>query len=1027
MRCVAAHHGHTELLVVFFPFFSLLIGCLVRLASVQMSWLPLPPYTVSLLLVGIIIGAIITETHPHNDLAHSAIIMAGIDPHLMLFIFLPPLLFESAYSIKWHVFRKTAGAAVLLATSGVVIATLITAGCVSSFLYPDWDWNVCVLLGCILSATDPVAVVALLKDLGAKESLSTMIEGESLLNDGTAVVLFVVLLEAVQVGYMPYEWYEIIGIFAKMAIGGPLWGMAMSGATSSFVARIHGDVMTEVTLTIVGSYLTFFIGEYYFQVSGVLAIVAYGLYFGHFGRANISTEVEEVLEEFWETFAFIANTLVFVMAGIILPMKAFDKNYIELKDLVKLFAIYFAIHFARAVVVRTHLPIINKLGYKFSLADATLSWWGGLRGAVGLALALVVALDGKIADHGDDMKQAAHLILFHVAGIVALTLLINATTMSRLLRFFQLHKVPVSKEENFLFACQRLQQRGTETVNQIRNDDSLRCALWHEVSSYQFAIEPAEVCQDIVRKKVAQSFFEQWSEDQQVDQGQELGGPKAVPTSSEFYNRLLGHESEPERKKRRLEAKYKETVRRFLLIVNASYWEQFRSGMLSKSAVRKLTQATDNCIDSEVYGVRHAAWRKHEKELEKRRTGGGRLDAAEGQGAASTGWFWAEVGAGEGSIDCSGELCEWEELRSCLQEQSTAMKDHAETGCAPTAKMARSLVYQQLELGCDVAQGFLAAREEALHVMAGNLDDTDVDEGDGDDVFEALREAANAYNSEINSKLMSLQTQNPEEYAAIHTQHVSRSVLKAQQHMVLELYEEGFIDDTEQQRLSGAVLTQKLQLLQDYGVLPILDKMHTLRNVPWLSGLGEDALEELAKGVTIQTFGKRDVLVSDTAVMVTGGEHAGKRGEPWIEEESIDLYAREGGKNNLRLADSVKGVFVADRMYEIALIEDPKRVAGEYDEGEDGASISDRPVRDGDGNQVVVQVAGRHLKMDDRHAGEVFIVARGTVNVVVPVLEPRLDEDRVEVRAILPMGSTFGEIGWLTHKQPTAKVRSIHS
>jgi NhaP-type Na+/H+ or K+/H+ antiporter len=771
MRCTPDHHGHTDLLILFFPFFSLLIGCFVRQFIAMNPWFPLP-YTVALLIVGIIVGEVISNVHPNDDIAHSAMIMSGMDPHLMLFVFLPPLLFESAYSIKWHVFRKTAGAAIILATSGVVIATMITAMCISSFLYPAWEWNMCVLLGCILSATDPVAVVALLKDLGAKESLSTMIEGESLLNDGTAVVLFVVLLEAVQKGFMPYEWYQILGIFAYMAFIGPIWGVAMGWAVSTFVGRIHGDVNTEVALTIVGSYITFFVAEYYLAVSGVLAIVAFGVYFGHFGRANISSEVEEVLEEFWETFAFVANTLVFVLAGIILPMKAFDASHIAVGDLIKLFAIYIAIHVARFVVVRTHLPIINKIGYKFSLADAALSVWGGLRGAVGLALALVVALDGKVAARGEDVKQAAHLILFHAAGIVALTLLVNATTISHLLRFFKLHKVPVSKEENFLVACQRLQRRGEETVNQIKNDDSLRCALWHEVAQYKFGVEPAEVCQDVRRKKVAQSFFEQWKEDQESDEHQQELFKSGVD-SGVFYNNLLGHESEPERKRKRLEAKYKESIRRYLLICRASYWEQFRSGMLSKTAVHKLTQATDNCVDSEVYGVHHSAWRKREKERARKRKAGG------GQGEESvekaTGWFWADVGAGEGSVETSGELCDWEELRSCLDEPSAGLRAHAQNGCfSLTSNLVRKMIYQHLELGCDVAQGFLVAREEALHVMAHNLDDTD-DAGDGsDEVFEALREAANAYNDEINSRLMQIQTQFPEEYAAIHTQHVSR-------------------------------------------------------------------------------------------------------------------------------------------------------------------------------------------------------------------------------------------------------------
>lgn len=229
--CGTLHHGHTQLLVVFFPFFALLVGTILAHYG---QHLPVP-YTVLLLLLGMIIGGVLTTVHPHDDFSMSAGVFASMDPHLMLFVFLPPLLFESAFNIKWHVFKKTAGAAMLLATSGVVLASLFTALCVKGMFYPDWDWTMALLFGCILSATDPVAVVALLKELGAKESLSTMIEGESLLNDGTAVVIFVVLFKAVQQGGFTDTPGEVLATFFQMAIGGPLWGVAIGGGITAFL------------------------------------------------------------------------------------------------------------------------------------------------------------------------------------------------------------------------------------------------------------------------------------------------------------------------------------------------------------------------------------------------------------------------------------------------------------------------------------------------------------------------------------------------------------------------------------------------------------------------------------------------------------------------------------------------------------------------------------------------------------------------------------------------------------------------
>ena len=123
------------------------------------------------------------------NLFDSIVDLSRMDPHLMLVVFLPTLLFESAFALDISIFMRQSSQILLLALPGVLIASLLTSGWVY-MLYPWWPYNTCLLLGAILSATDPVAVVALLKELGAAKTLGTLIEGESLLNDGSAVVLF---------------------------------------------------------------------------------------------------------------------------------------------------------------------------------------------------------------------------------------------------------------------------------------------------------------------------------------------------------------------------------------------------------------------------------------------------------------------------------------------------------------------------------------------------------------------------------------------------------------------------------------------------------------------------------------------------------------------------------------------------------------------------------------------------------------------------------------------------------------------
>merc|ERR1719261_455244 len=182
----------------------------------------------------------------------------------------------------------------------------------------------------------------------------------------------------------------------------------------------------ETTVTLSVSYLCFFVAEFWLKVSGVLALVALGLWYSYIGRTFISPECEHFVAEFWEIMAYLANTLVFVITGLILSLKAFDSQYFEFADVFKLLGMYFCAHVARAVVIKVHLPIISRIGYGCSFPEACIGWWGGLRGAVGLALALVVALDSKILKSHDTF---AHLALFQTAGMVLLTLVVNAPTV----------------------------------------------------------------------------------------------------------------------------------------------------------------------------------------------------------------------------------------------------------------------------------------------------------------------------------------------------------------------------------------------------------------------------------------------------------------------------------------------------------------------------------------------------------------------------------------------------------------------
>jgi NhaP-type Na+/H+ or K+/H+ antiporter len=308
-----SHESHPHLAVLF-PFVMLAVGAGADALTHRIAI----PYTSLLLLIGSVVGYLMRD-HWLGFLGDSAAGMADMDAHLLLFIFLPPLIFEAAYNIREEHFSRVAFAAITFAGPGLLISSGITSLFLRWFCYPDWNLYEAGLLGALLSATDPVAVVALLKEIGTGSLLDTLIEAESLLNDGTAMVVFTVLFEAVKnSNHLTLTPLEILVKFLIMAIGGPIFGSRMGYAMSKWIGSIfnHGDV--EVTLTVCAAYLTFFIGEFYLGVSGVLAVVACGIYMGNRGDTLVSPEVEAFLHEFWELLGCIANTIIFFLTGVII-------------------------------------------------------------------------------------------------------------------------------------------------------------------------------------------------------------------------------------------------------------------------------------------------------------------------------------------------------------------------------------------------------------------------------------------------------------------------------------------------------------------------------------------------------------------------------------------------------------------------------------------------------------------------------------------------------------------------------------
>ena len=244
---------------------------------------------------------------------------SNLDGHMILLLFLPALIFESAFNSDWHIFKVEFAQILILAGPMLIVSTFVCAGMMRYINGYDGEftWNACLLYGSIISATDPVAVVCLLKELGASRRLATLIEGESLLNDGTAMVVFLVIFdiaEGKEVAPM-----DVVVKFCRLSLGGPLLGIITGVIMSFILRRIHNNGVLEVNSTIVISYLAFFIAESTpVHVSGILCIVSLGLYMTNTGKTRISAESEHSVHHVWGYIGFMAETVIFILSGIIM-------------------------------------------------------------------------------------------------------------------------------------------------------------------------------------------------------------------------------------------------------------------------------------------------------------------------------------------------------------------------------------------------------------------------------------------------------------------------------------------------------------------------------------------------------------------------------------------------------------------------------------------------------------------------------------------------------------------------------------
>ncbi|MEE9184144.1 MAG: Na+/H+ antiporter [Acidimicrobiia bacterium] len=391
------------------------------------------PYTVALVVVGLGLAFLPAD-----------VIQIDVSSDLILAVLVPPLLFEATLHISWGRLQRDLAPVLLFALVGTLLGAFVVGGLVT-LLVDGVPWAAAVAFGALISATDPVAVIAFFRSIGVSKRLTILVEGESLFNDGVAFVVFILALAAVGPD-ASFSIGEAVGQFFVDAFGGLAIGLILGYVVSSLILKNLDDHLIETVVTVALAFGSFVLAEEFgpffdladVRLSGLLAVVAAGLMVGNVGLRNTSPTTRLTLENFWEFLAFVANSLVFLLLGLQIHVS-------DLWDQAD------AVLVALVAIQVTRLLVVYGLGTVHGLVQPErkiprryqhVMFWGGLRGAISVALAL--SLVGELDTLGAELVSTLQVMTF---GVVLFTLLVQGITIERLIKRLGLASKPVEQVE----------------------------------------------------------------------------------------------------------------------------------------------------------------------------------------------------------------------------------------------------------------------------------------------------------------------------------------------------------------------------------------------------------------------------------------------------------------------------------------------------------------------------------------------------------------------------------------------------
>lgn len=358
------------------------------------------PYSVGLVFAGIALALL--PFSPNIALTKQLVFTA----------FLPPLIFEAAFQLHWRELRKDLPVILTLATVGVALSAAATA--IGMHYLAQWTWISAIVFGVLIAATDPVSVIATFKDMKVPGRVRLLVEAESLFNDATAAVAFTIALlfaSGQSIGVLGVSKTLVIMIAGSIVCG------AVVAAVVLLLTGATDDHLVEITFTTVAAFGSFLLAEH-FHLSGVLATLTAGLIIGNVGHLAIAAETREAVEGFWEYAAFVANSLIFLLIGMRLANQ--DYGFVLLPALIAIVIVTLG----RALAIYPLSLLFARSKLRIKSQHQHILFWGGLRGALALALALGLPPE----------MQGREAIITVAFAVVAFSIFVQGLTIKPLMR-----------------------------------------------------------------------------------------------------------------------------------------------------------------------------------------------------------------------------------------------------------------------------------------------------------------------------------------------------------------------------------------------------------------------------------------------------------------------------------------------------------------------------------------------------------------------------------------------------------------